>query len=59
VAQALYAQTPENAAAIAVWVEQRRIAPEPADTIMDGRPTKQARRELADWQRWSAALDDD
>jgi ribosome-associated heat shock protein Hsp15 len=59
VAQALYAQTPDNAAAIAVWVEQRRIAPEPAQSITDGRPTKQARRELADWQRWSAAFDDD
>jgi ribosome-associated heat shock protein Hsp15 len=59
VAQALYVQTPENIAAIAAWVEQRRIAPEPAHAITAGRPTKQARRDLADWQRWSAALDDD
>jgi ribosome-associated heat shock protein Hsp15 len=59
VAQALYAQTPESLAACAAWVEQRRIAPEPAHSITDGRPTKQARRELAEWERWSASLDED
>lgn len=59
VAQALYVQTPDSVAACAAWAEQRRIAPEPARSITDGRPTKQARRDLADWQRWSARLDDD
>jgi ribosome-associated heat shock protein Hsp15 len=59
VAQALYADTPESIAAIAAWAERRRLAPEPADSITDGRPTKQARRNIADWERWSAQLSDD
>ncbi|MFM2067937.1 MAG: hypothetical protein RLZZ584_2846 [Pseudomonadota bacterium] len=59
VAQALYADTPDSQAAIAAWAERRRLAPEPAASITDGRPTKQARRELADWERWSARLPDD
>jgi ribosome-associated heat shock protein Hsp15 len=59
VAQTLYAETPESQAAIAAWVEQRRLAPEPARSIEDGRPNKHARRDMADWQRWSASLDDD
>jgi ribosome-associated heat shock protein Hsp15 len=59
VAQALYAQTPESLAACAAWLEQRRYAAEPAHAISEGRPTKQARRELVEWQRWSASLDDD
>jgi ribosome-associated heat shock protein Hsp15 len=59
VAQALYVQTPESVVACAAWAEQRRLAPEPAHAITDGRPTKQARRDLADWQRWSASLDED
>lgn len=59
VAQALYVQTPDSVAACAAWAEQRRLAPEPAHAITDGRPTKQARRDLTDWQRWSASLDED
>jgi ribosome-associated heat shock protein Hsp15 len=59
VAQALYVQTPASLAACVAWAEQRRLAPEPAHSITDGRPTKQARRDLADWQRWSARLDED
>jgi ribosome-associated heat shock protein Hsp15 len=31
---------------------------EPADSLVHGRPTKRNRRELADWQRWSASSDD-
>jgi len=31
---------------------------EPADSLDHGRPTKRDRRQLADWQRWSASLDD-
>ncbi|HEY0887740.1 MAG TPA: RNA-binding S4 domain-containing protein, partial [Ramlibacter sp.] len=43
--------------------ERRRLAPEPALTIEQGRPTKRGRRELDDAQRgwgdrWSASLDD-
>ena len=57
VAQALYAETPESLAARAA--EARRLGAEPAATIEQGRPTKRNRRELADWQRWSASIDDD
>ena len=37
--------------------EQRRLAPEPAHSIEQGRPTKLDRRKLADWNRWSAEAD--
>ena len=58
-AQALYEETPESLAARTLAAEQRRLAAEPADSIEQGRPTKRNRRTLADWQRWSASLDDD
>lgn len=58
-AQALYEETPESLAARTLAAEQRRLAAEPADSIEQGRPTKRDRRTLADWQRWSASLDDD
>ncbi|TAN09972.1 MAG: RNA-binding S4 domain-containing protein [Burkholderiaceae bacterium] len=60
VAQTLYQETPESAAAHARAASQRRLAPEPAQTIPHGRPTKRDRRALdrerhADWDaRWSA-----
>jgi ribosome-associated heat shock protein Hsp15 len=62
VAQTLYAETPESAAARAANKEQRRLAPEPAAAITQGRPTKRDRRDMGQaterWQRWSASLDD-
>lgn len=61
VAQALYAETPESIAAREKSAEQRRMGTEPALALADarqGRPTKRNRRELADWQRWSASADD-
>lgn len=61
VAQGLYEESPESIAARARAAEQRRLAPEPA-AIAQGRPTKRDRRDLgharAQWQRWSASLDD-
>lgn len=57
VAQALYEETPDSIAAREKAAEARRLAPEPADAIEQGRPTKQDRRRLADWNRWSASLD--
>lgn len=63
VAQALYEETADSVAARAAAAEQRRLAAEPALSIEQGRPTKRDRRELtrtrADWQRWSASIDDD
>ncbi len=62
VAQTLYEETPESLAARAQAAKARRLAPEPADALTQGRPTKRDRREIeragAGWQRWSASLDD-
>lgn len=60
-AQALYAETPESIAAREKAAEQRRLAPEPAQSIAEnrqGRPTKVDRRKLAEWNRWSAEADE-
>lgn len=57
-AQQLYEETPESLAAREAAREARRQGVEPAATIEHGRPTKRDRRHLADWQRWSATLDD-
>ena len=63
VAQTLYAETPESQAARAAAAEARRLAPEPALAITQGRPTKRERRALQGTRgwgtRWSASLDDD
>lgn len=64
VAQALYAETPESRAAREQAAQARRLAPEPAAGLIQGRPTKRDRRALeqaqagAGWKRWSASLDD-
>jgi ribosome-associated heat shock protein Hsp15 len=58
VAQQLYAETPESLAERNTWLERRRLAPEPAASIEQGRPTKRDRRDLADWNRWSVSLDE-
>ena len=62
VAQQLYQETQESITARLQAAEQRRLAPEPAHTLTDGRPTKRDRRELSQartWNdRWSASLDD-
>ena len=57
IAQSLYAETPESITERTLQAEQRRLAPEPAHSVKDGRPTKRDRRhlqELRAWdQRWS------
>jgi ribosome-associated heat shock protein Hsp15 len=63
VAQALYEETPESVKARLEAAEQRRLAPEPAHSILQGRPTKRGRRDLDDAQRgwgdrWSASVDE-
>lgn len=60
VAQRLYEETPESVARRLAGAEQRRLAPEPALSQTQGRPTKRDRRTLKDWgDRWSASLDED
>jgi ribosome-associated heat shock protein Hsp15 len=57
VAQALYEETPDSLQARQRAAEQRRMGVEPAQTIEHGRPTKRDRRQLADWDRWSASAE--
>ena len=64
VAQQLYEETAQSQKAREQAAEQRRLSPEPAHWIEQGRPTKRGRRELDDahrgWgDRWSASVDDD
>jgi ribosome-associated heat shock protein Hsp15 len=59
VAQTLYRETAESVAAREAAIAARRLAPEPAAAIAQGRPTKRERRQLADWNRWSASADTD
>lgn len=59
VAQQLYAETPESLAAAQAAQTARRMGTEPALSQTQGRPTKRDRRQLGEWQRWSASLDDD
>ncbi|HET6787756.1 MAG TPA: RNA-binding S4 domain-containing protein, partial [Aquabacterium sp.] len=58
-AQQLYEETPESIERRQQQAEQRRLGVvEPAESIVQGRPTKRDRRQLADWDRWSASADD-
>ena len=60
----LYEETAASLLARANAAEQRRIAPEPAQGLSQGRPTKRDRRQLQDlhtpdWnERWSASIDE-
>ena len=58
VAQQLYAETPESLAAGEAAAKARPYLSDPARSIEQGRPTKRDRRDLVDWQRWSASIDD-
>jgi ribosome-associated heat shock protein Hsp15 len=57
-AQRLYAETAESIAAREAAARSRPYLADPASAIDQGRPTKRDRRELVDWQRWSASIDD-
>ncbi|GAB4213015.1 MAG: RNA-binding S4 domain-containing protein [Rhodoferax sp.] len=67
VAAQLYQESAESVARRAQAAEQRRLAPEPALSLAQGRPTKRDRRlsdalrgqDAPDWNaRWSASLDE-
>jgi len=59
VARTLYQETEASIRAAQQAAEARRFGIEPAHAQETGRPTKRDRRELVDWQRWSASVDDD
>jgi ribosome-associated heat shock protein Hsp15 len=64
----LYEETAASIALRLAAAEQRRLSPEPAHSLVQGRPTKRNRRDMDDlnqgtprgeWNaRWSASLDD-
>jgi len=58
-AQALYEETPESIALREKQALERRMNTEPSLAIEQGRPTKRDRRQLADWNRWSASAEPD
>ena len=58
-AQVLYEETPESIERRLARAAERKLHREPAATIEQGRPTKRDRRQLADWDRWSASADPD
>jgi ribosome-associated heat shock protein Hsp15 len=58
-ARLLYEETEASIAAIQRAAEARRFGIEPAAAQDEGRPTKRDRRDLAEWQRWSASVDDE
>lgn len=58
VARTMYAESAESLAAREQALQQRRLAPEPAASLQQGRPTKRDRRSLAEWHRWSASAEE-
>jgi ribosome-associated heat shock protein Hsp15 len=57
VAQLLFEETPESIEQRTRQALERRLNAEPSMTIEQGRPTKRDRRQLADWNRWSASVE--
>lgn len=58
-AQLLFEETPESIERRTQQALERRLNAEPSLTIEQGRPTKRDRRQLADWNRWSASAEPD
>lgn len=54
---ALYEETPHSIEARRQAAQARQIGVEPAHSQEHGRPTKRDRRNLVEWQRWSASLE--
>jgi ribosome-associated heat shock protein Hsp15 len=58
-AQSLYEETRESVARREAQAAENKLHREPALAIEQGRPTKRDRRQLAEWDRWSASADPD
>ncbi len=58
-AQLLYTEPEESKAAARQASQARRLGVEPALALDHGRPTKRDRRQLAEWNRWSASAPED
>ena len=56
-AATLFVETPESIEQRTRQALERRMNTEPSLAIEQGRPTKRDRRQLADWNRWSASVD--
>lgn len=54
IAALMFSETEESLAKRAAAAEQRRLAPEPALSLGQGRPTKRDRRSLEKAQHWQA-----
>lgn len=52
VAALLFQETPESVAQRLQAAEQRRLAPEPALSLSEGRPTKRDRRQTEQWRQF-------
>ncbi len=57
VAQTMFEETPESIEQRTRQALERRLNTEPSLTLEQGRPTKRDRRQLADWNRWSASVE--
>lgn len=59
VAALMFEETAESIAQREKQALERRMNTEPSLAIEQGRPTKRDRRQLADWNRWSASAEPD
>ena len=57
VAQLMFEETPDSIERRTQQALERRLNTEPSLAIEQGRPTKRDRRQLADWNRWSATAE--
>lgn len=57
VARNLYQETAQSLAAREAAETAMQLAPEPAQSRETGRPTKRDRRDMVQWDRWSASID--
>ena len=56
-AQLMFEETPDSIERRTQQALERRLNTEPSLAIEQGRPTKRDRRQLADWNRWSATAE--